>query len=43
MNGFQAARKLKEQQPERKIVFVSARTEAKYVEAAFRCGANGTL
>ncbi|HYZ82837.1 MAG TPA: response regulator [Bryobacteraceae bacterium] len=40
MNGFHAARKLKAQQPETKIIFVAARDEVEYVEEAFRCGAD---
>ena len=43
MNGFEAARMLRERLPETRIIFASQHAESTYVEEAFRVGASGYL
>ena len=43
MNGFEAARVLRERLPETRIIFASQHAESTYVEEAFRLGASGYL
>ncbi len=41
MGGFEAARQLRENMPELRIIFVSQHSNHAYVDEAFRCGAKG--
>lgn len=43
LNGIEAAKKLKKQIPEAKLIFVTMHADLAYVNAAFRAGASGYL
>lgn len=43
LNGIDAARRLKQQQPEIKIIFVTMHADRAYVTEAFKAGASGYL
>ncbi|HJT21107.1 MAG TPA: response regulator transcription factor [Nitrospira sp.] len=43
LNGIEAAKKLKKQIPEVKLIFVTMHADLAYVNAAFRAGASGYL
>ena len=43
LNGIDAARKLKKQVPNAKLIFVTMHADAAYVNAAFKAGASGYL
>lgn len=43
LNGIEAAKKLKKQSPEVKLIFVTMHAETVYVNEAFRAGASGYL
>lgn len=43
LNGIEAARKLKKQHPDMKVIFVTMHADASYINAAFKAGASGYL
>jgi DNA-binding NarL/FixJ family response regulator len=43
LNGIEAAKKLKKQVPDTKLIFVTMHADLAYVDAAFRAGASGYL
>ena len=43
LNGIEAAKKLKKQVPDTKLIFVTMHADMAYVDAAFRSGASGYL